>query len=284
MGRTLMVQGCASSVGKSLITAALCRILAQDGWQVAPFKAQNMGSRSLTVGGKEISAVQAMQAQAAGVPPCPEMNPILQKPITDTVAEVIVMGESIGKLSVKEYFHFKRTQGKAIVADALQRLRRRFDIIMLEGGGSPAEINLREHDLVNMGAANLADAPVLLVGDIDRGGVFAYITGTMLLLTTEERNRIKAVVINKFRGEISLLEPGLLMLEEKIRRPILGVIPHISDLCLPQAEELHVTNGGQIKSTEASYQDTYDRLAQIVRESISMDLLYEIVGLPSGRT
>ncbi len=251
-----MIQGCGSSVGKSLITAAICRILVEDGWRVAPFKAQNMGSRSVvTPEGKEISAVQALQAQAAGVPPTPDMNPIFQKPITDTVAEVIVLGESMGAMTVREYFHFKQTRGKTIVAHALQRLRQQFDIIVLEGAGSPAEVNLRQHDLVNMTAAALANAPVILVGDIDRGGVFAYITGTMLLLTEEERTRVKAVLINKFRGDLASLEPGLRMLEEKISRPVLGVIPHMDNLQIPV-------------------------VAETIRSSISMEQLYHIIGLP----
>ena len=283
MGRTLMVQGCASSVGKSLITAALCRILMEDGWRVTPFKAQNMGSRSFfTAEGKEISAVQAVQAQSVGLSPSPYMNPIFQKPITDTVAEVVVLGESMGNMTVKEYFHFKKTKGKALVSQALQDLKQQFDIIVLEGGGSPAEINLRDHDLVNMGAAALADAPVILVGDIDRGGVFAYLTGTMLLLNEEERDRVKAVLINKFRGDFASLKPGLSMLEEKILRPVLGVIPYVDHLHLPR-EKGTVTGGDEMDSDSGASQVIPNRLVQTVRESISMDLLYEIIGLPAPR-
>lgn len=285
MARTLMVQGCASSVGKSFITAALCRVFARDGWRVAPFKAQNMGSKSFfTAEGKEINAVQAVQAKVTGVPPSPDMNPIFQKPITDTVAEVIVLGESLGNMTVQEYFHFKKNEGKAVVAGALKRLKEQFDLIILEGGGSPAEVNLRDHDLVNMGAAALADAPVILVGDIDRGGVFAYLTGTMLLLTEEERRRVKAVLINKFRGDLSLLEPGLALLEEKISRPILGVIPYINDVCLPLEEGLDRADDDGVclreESVSESWQGAYEKLARQVRESVSMDLLYDIVGLP----
>ena len=284
MGQALMIQGCASSVGKSLITAALCRILTEDGWRVTPFKGQNMGSKSFfTAEGKEISAVQAVQAQVVGLSPSPYMNPIFQKPITDTVAEVIVLGESIGDMTVKEYFHFKKTKGRAIVAKALDHLKQQFDIIILEGGGSPAEINLRDHDLVNMGAAALADAPVILVGDIDRGGVFAYLTGTMLLLGEEDRDRVKAVLINKFRGSLVALEPGLSMLEEKILRPVLGVIPYMDHLYPPGEAELP-TGGQQMGSGGQPSQDAYNRLAQTVRESISMDLLYEIIGLSAPRT
>ena len=254
-----MIQGCASGVGKSLITAALCHIFRTDGWRVAPFKAQNMGSESfITPDGKEICAVQASQAQAAGVAPSPDMNPIFQKPVTDTVAEVIVRGESIGTMTAKEYLHFKQAKGKVIVAESLDQLRQEFEVIILEGAGSPAEVNLREHDLVNMTAAALADAPVILVGDIDQGGVFAYIQGTMLLLTEEERVRVKGVLINKFRGDRALLEPGLSMLEERIARPILGVIPHINDISIPLA-------------------------AETIRRSISMEEIYRIVGL-SPRT
>jgi cobyric acid synthase len=287
-GRTLMVQGCASSVGKSFITAALCRLFAEDGWRVAPFKAQNMGSSSFfTAEGKEINAVQAVQAKVTGVTPSPDMNPIFQKPITDTVAEVIVLGESLGNMTVQEYFHFKRTEGKAIVAGALKRLKEQYDLIILEGGGSPAEVNLREHDLVNMGAAVLADAPVILVGDIDRGGVFAHLTGTMLLLTEEERSRVKAVLINKFRGDLSLLEPGLAMLEEKISRPVLGVVPYMDGLCLPFGAELDVTSDdGSYAMAETflePWQRAYEKLARQVRASISMDLLYDVAGLPGPK-
>lgn len=287
-GRTLMVQGCASSVGKSFVTAALCRIFAEDGWRVAPFKAQNMGSKSFfTEEGKEINAVQAVQARVTGITPSPDMNPIFQKPITDTVAEVIVLGESLGNMTVQEYFHFKRTEGKAVVAGALDRLKQQFDLIILEGGGSPAEVNLRDHDLVNMGAAALADAPVILVGDIDRGGVFAYLTGTMLLLTEDERSRVKAVLINKFRGDLSLLEPGLALLEEKISRPVLGVIPYMGDLCLPLDEGLDGTDydGACLREGAAlkAWQRAYEKVAGEVRASISMDLLYDIVGLPIPR-
>lgn len=237
MGRTLMLQGCASDVGKSVLTAAFCRILADDGWRVAPFKAQNMALNSfVTLEGGEIGRAQAMQAEAAGVAPHVDMNPILQKPVSDTMAQVIVEGVPIGNMTAKEYLDFKQTQGRAIVARALQRLRQRFDIVILEGGGSPAEVNLRQHDLVNMAAAEMADAPVVLIGDIDRGGVFAYLVGTMLLLNEKERARVKAVLINKFRGSQCLLEPGLRLLEKKISRPVLGVIPYFTDLRLPEED------------------------------------------------
>ncbi|MBZ4645465.1 MAG: cobyric acid synthase [Clostridia bacterium] len=221
-----MLQGTGSSVGKSLLTAALCRIFKQDGYKVAPFKAQNMALNSyITSDGKEMGRAQVVQAEACGLEPAVEMNPVLLKPTTDKKAQVIVMGEVYGNMSAAEYHEFKPQLAQK-VKEAYDRLESQNDIIVLEGAGSPAEINLRDKDIVNMGMAEMADAPVILIGDIDKGGVFASLAGTMLLLTEEERKRVQGVIINKFRGDVKILEPGLRMLEDIIKVPVLGVIPY----------------------------------------------------------
>ncbi|HBQ63931.1 MAG TPA: cobyric acid synthase CobQ [Clostridiales bacterium] len=224
--KCIMVQGTASSVGKSLIVAGLCRIFRQDGYRVAPFKSQNMALNSfITADGKEMGRAQVVQAEAAGVLPSVEMNPILIKPTTDKKAQVIVNGEVYGNFSAVEYHNLKPALAE-LVRGTYQKLAEQYDVIVIEGAGSPAEINLRDKDLVNMGMAEMADAPVVLVGDIDKGGVFASLAGTMLLLKEEEKARVKGVIINKFRGDAALLEPGLKMLEEIIRVPALGVLPY----------------------------------------------------------
>ena len=226
MARCIMVQGTMSGVGKSLLCAALCRIFHQDGYRTAPFKSQNMALNScVTPDGLEMGRAQAMQAQAAGLLPDVRMNPILLKPSSDTGSQLIVNGEVEGNYSAREYFDIKRGLIPEIWR-AYMSLAEEFDIIVVEGAGSPAEINLREDDIVNMGLAELINAPVLLVGDIDRGGVFAQLFGTVALLSEEERQRIVGLVINKFRGDVSLLAPGLSMLEQKTGIPVLGVLPY----------------------------------------------------------
>jgi adenosylcobyric acid synthase len=221
-----MVQGTASSVGKSLITAGLCRVFKQDGYRVAPFKSQNMALNSfITKEGKEMGRAQVVQAEAAGVEPSVEMNPILLKPTTDKKAQVVINGEVYGNMSAVEYHEFKPKLA-GMVREIYGTLAQKNDVIVIEGAGSPAEINLRDKDIVNMGMAEIADAPVILVGDIDKGGVFASLAGTMLLLTEAEKARVKGVIINKFRGDIKILEPGLQMLEDIIKVPVLGVLPY----------------------------------------------------------
>ncbi len=225
MAKKIMVQGTMSNSGKSFLAAALCRILKQDGYTVAPFKSQNMALNSyITKDGLEIGRAQAMQAEAAGIAPTVDMNPILLKPTSQMGSQVIVNGEVFGNLRAMDYYR-RKTEFIPAVREAFKRLERQFDAIVLEGAGSPAEINLRDNDIVNMGMAKIADAPVLLVGDIDRGGVFASLYGTVSLLEPEERTRIKGLVINKFRGDVKILEPGLRMIEEKLHIPVVGVIP-----------------------------------------------------------
>lgn len=225
--KVIMVQGTMSSAGKSLVVAGLCRIFKQDGWRVAPFKSQNMALNSfITKEGLEMGRAQVMQAEACGREPEVCMNPILLKPTTDKGSQIIVNGEVIGSMSARDYFAYKKKLIPDIVK-AFRKLEETSDIIVIEGAGSPAEINLRQNDIVNMGLAEILDAPVLLVGDIDRGGVFAQLLGTLELLQPAEKARVKGLIINKFRGDKTLLDPGIDMLEEKGGIPVAGVLPYM---------------------------------------------------------
>lgn len=227
MAKSIMIQGTTSSAGKSFLTAALCRIFAQDGYRVAPFKSQNMALNSfITEEGLEMGRAQVMQAEAAGVKPSVRMNPILLKPTGDTGSQVIVNGEVRGNMTAREYFALKRSLFSDVM-DAYHALAADYDILIIEGAGSPAEINLKQDDIVNMGMAARADAPVLLCGDIDRGGVFASLYGTVALLSPEERDRIRGLIINKFRGDQSILNPGLTELERLTGKPVVGVVPYL---------------------------------------------------------
>ena len=227
MAKTIMIQGTMSNAGKSLLTAGLCRIFRQDGYRVAPFKSQNMALNSyITSEGLEMGRAQVMQAEAAGIEPSVLMNPILLKPTNDTGSQVIVNGEVLGTMSARDYFKYKKNLVPDIMK-AFRALAEKNDIIVIEGAGSPAEINLKTDDIVNMGMAKMADAPVLLAGDIDRGGVFAQLYGTVELLEPEERNRIRGLIINKFRGDKTILDPGIEMLEEKCGIPVVGVAPYL---------------------------------------------------------
>ena len=226
MSKIIMIQGTMSNVGKSLLVGALCRIFKQDGYKVAPFKSQNMALNSfVTADGLELGRAQAMQAECAGVAPAVYMNPILLKPTNDVGSQVIVNGEAIGNMSARDYFAYKKKLIPDIMA-AFHKLEEWADIIVIEGAGSPAEINLKSDDIVNMGLAELVDAPVLLVGDIDRGGVFAQLLGTLELLEPQERERVKGLIINKFRGDKSPLDSGIEMLEERGKVPVVGTVPY----------------------------------------------------------
>lgn len=227
MAFSIMIQGTMSNAGKSLLAAGLCRIFAQDGYKVAPFKSQNMALNSyITKEGLEMGRAQVVQAEAAGIEPSVLMNPVLLKPTGDSVSQVIVNGQVRGSFSAQDYFAMK----KGLIPDimkAYERLASENDIIVIEGAGSPAEINLKENDIVNMGMARMASSPVLLVGDIDRGGVFAQLLGTVMLLDQDERKYLKGLVINKFRGDVSILKPGLGQIEKLTGRPVLGVVPYL---------------------------------------------------------
>lgn len=223
--KAIMIQGTMSNSGKSFITAGLCRVFKQDGYKVAPFKSQNMALNSyITKDRLEIGRAQAMQAEAAGIEPSVEMNPILLKPTSNVGSQVIVNGEVYGNMKAMDYYKCKQ-QLIPEVMKAYHKLEKENDIIVIEGAGSPAEINLRDNDIVNMGLAKLVKAPVLLAGDIDRGGVFASLYGTIKLLEEDEQAMIKGLIINKFRGDVNILEPGLRMIEEKTNVPVVGVVP-----------------------------------------------------------
>lgn len=236
--KALMIQGTASNVGKSLLCTALCRLFSRDGYAVAPFKAQNMALNSFsTADGEEIGRSQAVQAEAAGVRARVEMNPILLKPDARAGCQVVVMGRPLGLMSPERYETFK-DRAFGVIEDAYGRLAASHDLIVIEGAGSPVEVNLKNRDLANMRVAAMANAPVLLVGDIDRGGLFAAIIGTMALLTDEERRLMKGFVVNRFRGDLELLRPGLRFIEAETGRPVLGVIPYLDDLPFPAEDSL----------------------------------------------
>ena len=225
MAKAIMIQGTMSNAGKSLLAAGLCRIFCQDGYRVAPFKSQNMALNSfITEEGLEMGRAQVMQAEAAGIAPDVRMNPILLKPTTDTGSQVIVQGEVLGDMDARKYFAYKKSL-MPLVLEAYNSLAAEYDIIVIEGAGSPAEINLKKDDIVNMGLAKAVGSPVLLAGDIDRGGVFAQLLGTQMLLEPEEQALLKGFIINKFRGDKTILDPGIAMLEERGGVPVVGVVP-----------------------------------------------------------
>lgn len=233
-----MVQGCTSDAGKSALVTGICRVLARRGFRVAPFKPQNMALNSaVTVDGGEIGRAQAVQAQACGLEPHSDMNPVLLKPNSDTGAQVIVHGHAVGNLEARDYHgHKPSLLGK--VLESFGRLKQAHDFVVVEGAGSPAEINLREHDIANMGFAEAADCPVILIADIDRGGVFAHLVGTLALLSASEQDRVRGFVINRFRGDIALLQGGLDWLEARTGKPVLGVLPYLHDLHLEAEDAL----------------------------------------------
>jgi adenosylcobyric acid synthase len=247
--RAIMVLGTGSHVGKSLLTAALCRIFAQEGYRVAPFKSQNMSLNSaVTPEGLEIGRAQALQAEAAGVIPSVHMNPVLLKPSGDMSSQVVVRGKIWVTLTASNYYLHRVEELMPFVRESYETLASQYDIIILEGAGSPAEINLKQHDIVNMRMAELAEAACLLVGDIDRGGVFASLLGTVQLLDPHEQQRIQGFLINKFRGDVSLLEPGLRMIEARLAKPCLGVVPFLPQLALDEEDSLGlpvVDSGGR---------------------------------------
>jgi adenosylcobyric acid synthase len=239
-----MIQGTGSGVGKSVLATAFCRLFARAGYRVAPFKSQNMAlNASVTVDGGEIGRAQAAQAEAAGIEPTVDMNPILLKPETDHRSQVVLRGRVLATVDFREYRRMKPAL-LPLVEESLQRLRRAHELVVIEGAGSPAEINLRDGEIVNMRIARLADAAVLLVGDIERGGVFAALLGTMELLEVEDRRRVGGFIINKFRGDASLLDPGFEVLTARTGVPVLGVVPHVAERLVPAEDSLDLDAAG----------------------------------------
>jgi adenosylcobyric acid synthase len=236
-----MIQGTGSSVGKSILVTALCRIFHQDGLSVAPFKSQNMALNSfVTRNGGEMGRSQVVQAEAAGIEPSVDMNPILIKPEADTQSQIVVLGKPMMRLKAGEYYHHTE-ELLSIAEESLNRLCSAYDLIIIEGAGSPAEINLKQTEIVNMRIAKLSEAPVLLVGDIDKGGVFASLVGTLVLLDEEERDYIRGFIINKFRGDLALLQPGLESLEKLTSKPVIGVIPYYHRIFIPEEDSIYRT-------------------------------------------
>lgn len=247
---TLMVQGTTSDAGKSVLVAGLCRLLARSQVKVAPFKPQNMALNSaVTIEGGEIGRAQAVQAQACFLEPRNDMNPILIKPEADSVAQIIVHGKVLETMDAQSYHAYKKT-ALNFVLESHKRLEKEFDFIIVEGAGSPAEINLRENDVANMGFAEAVDCPVILIADIDRGGVFATVVGTLELLSESERGRICGIVINRFRGDIKLLESGLSWLEDKVGKPVIGVLPYLKEFYLDAEDAI---NAKQLLDIEAAH-------------------------------
>ncbi len=264
MAASIMLQGTSSHVGKSLLCTALCRIFYQDGFRTVPFKAQNMALNSaVTLDGGEIGRAQAVQAEAAGLSATVYMNPILLKPKQDHEAQVIVLGNPQGDMHAWDYRQHFLPQAESLVRDCIKRLKSEYEVLVIEGAGSPAEINLKDRDIVNMKTAELADAPVLLVADIDRGGVFAFLIGTLELLEPEERQRVKGFIINKFRGDLNLLKPGLDFLEERTGIPVLGVVPYIHEHGIDEEDSVCLAESQSFGAMDAAIQIAVIQLPRI---------------------
>ncbi|MGD0780696.1 MAG: cobyric acid synthase [Dehalococcoidales bacterium] len=271
--KTIMIQGTASAVGKSIIVTALCHIFMQDGHKVAPFKAQNIALNSfVTAGGGEIGRAQAVQAEAAGIAPTVDMNPVLLKPTANSGCQVIVLGKVDRSISAQDYTNYAPAL-LPIVTEALERLRAEYDIVVIEGAGSTAEINLKDREIVNMRIAKAAGSPVLLVGDIDKGGVFASLVGTLELLDKKEQHYVKGMIINKFRGDIALLKPAIDFVEKKTGLPMLGIIPYFKDIRIAQEDSVYLDerkagissgglNIGVIRLPHISNYDDFDPLEE----------------------
>ncbi len=279
LGKCIMLQGTSSSVGKSILAAGLCRLFYRDGIRVTPFKSQNMASYTyFTRDGGEIGYAQGVQAEAAGLTATVEMNPILLKPKEDMVSQVVVLGKPLTDMSAREYLGKYLPEALSIAVDALKKLRENYEMLVIEGAGSPAEINLKDRDIVNMKIAFLAEAPVILIADIDRGGAFASIIGTLELLTPRERKQIAGFIINKFRGDASLLTPALDFLEERTGLPVLGVVPFINNLGIREEEDSLSEEEEPVNNKKRREAD-YDRLADVLSNNLDLKLLYRIAGL-----
>ena len=255
MAKAIMVQGTGSDVGKSILVCALCRIFRQEGLKVAPFKAQNMSNNSyVTADGREMGRAQVAQAEAAGILPEAEMNPILLKPSGNNGSQIIIMGRPLRHMTAHEYYANKDKMLE-IAKEAYEALSEQYDVIVIEGAGSPAEINIKDNDIVNMKIAEIADAPVILVTDIEKGGSFAWIVGTLELLDSDERDRVMGIIINKFRGDLSILESGIDMLEERIKKPVLGVLPYFTNIDVDDEDSMSLDNRGNKQEVRSEKQE-----------------------------
>lgn len=272
----IMIQGTSSDVGKSLIATALCRAFANEGYRVAPFKSQNMCNFTYaTKEGKEIGRAQGLQAEAAKTSASEWMNPILLKPKANQKSEVVLLGDPIGTVTGRCYKESFYQAGLKTIQMALEKLSRDYDLIVLEGAGSPVEINLKEKELVNMKAAEMADVPVVLVADIERGGVFASIVGTLDLLSPEERQRVQGIIINKFHGKPELFEGGIKWIEDRTKLPVIGVLPFINNHHIPVEDSLSNVESNEDEGTVAD--GKYDELAEGMLKHLEWEKLKEIV-------
>ncbi|MBP2645556.1 MAG: Cobyric acid synthase [Firmicutes bacterium] len=290
MAKTIMLQGTSSHVGKSILATALCRIFFQDGLRVVPFKAQNMALNSyVTKAGGEMGRAQVAQAEAAGLEPTVEMNPVLLKPTGNSTSQVVVMGRPVKVMSAGEYHHGYNKELLGVIETSLRKLQAEYDMVVIEGAGSPAEVNLKDNDIVNMRIAKMAGAPVLLIADIDRGGALAAVVGTLELLEPEERDLVKGIIINKFRGDRKLLEPALDFLQAKTGKPVVGVVPHISQLGIDEEDSVSldekVSEEGDIeivvlRTPRISNFTDFDALANEAGVSLTYIRQGEAIGRP----
>lgn len=270
---TIMIQGTTSSAGKSVVCAGLCRVFRQDGFRVTPFKSQNMSRESfITSHGDEISTAQAFQAVAAGIKPTAHMNPVLLKPTGDKSSEVVLSGRKVGCASAADYPTRFLDAALEQIQRSLEILMRDYDVVVIEGAGSPAEVNLRDRDICNMRIAKMAGAPVILVGNIDPGGVLAAIVGTLELLEADERDRVAGLVINKFRGDFDLLKPGLDFLEARTGKPVLGVLPYIQGLNVVEEDSMGDKTGASM-TDGAALDAVCDMLADSMRRDLNIDAI-----------
>lgn len=262
-----MIQGCTSDAGKSFVVTGLARLLTRKGVDVAPFKPQNMANNSaVTIDGGEIGRAQAVQAQAAKIEPHTDMNPVLLKPNTDTGAQVVVQGKAVANMGARDYHAYKSVVRDAVL-DSYHRLAKQYDLVLVEGAGSPAEINLRDNDIANMGFAEAVDCPVWLVADIDRGGVFAHLLGTLELLSNSERNRVQGLIINRFRGDVKLLESGIDWLEEKTAKPVIGVLPFLQNLHLEAEDSAALARNIEEEKSDGAFHVVVPKLPRIANHT-----------------
>lgn len=276
----IMIQGTASDVGKSLIATAICRVFAKEGYKVTPFKSQNMCNFSyITKDGKEIGRAQGIQAEAAQTDATEWMNPILLKPRPGQLSEIILLGETLETITGSSYRNAYYEKGLKVIKNSLERLSEDYEIVIIEGAGSPVEINLNDKELANMKIAEMADVPVVLVADIERGGVFASIIGTLALLSSNDRKRVKGIIINKFRGERTLFEDGVKWIEEKTGVPVLGVLPHMENHSIPIEDSLSMAGqeNADYHAVEQVEDQRYDALAAHLLDHLDWKKLNEII-------